>query len=62
MLRQKVIYHLYVKNLIFKNVRECALKKAKVLKILLAKFKYNIAIYKLNVYKTSAKQPQLISG
>ena len=45
---------------ILKRVRECPLNIACRIKSLHTQFKYNIATYKLNVYKTSAKQPQLI--
>ena len=33
-----------------------------MLKLLPTKFEYNIPVYKLNVYKTSTKQPQIIYG
>ena len=52
--------HLHVESHIFKRVRECPLNIVCTIKILHTQFKYNIATYKFNVYKTSAKQPQLI--
>ena len=43
-----------------KRVRECPFNICPLLKELRTKFKYNVAIYKLNVYKTSIKKPPLI--
>ena len=55
--------YLLVESHIFKKVRECHLSIICMIKILHTQFKYNIATYKLiNVYKTSAKQPQLINN
>ena len=39
--------------------RECSLNIGRMLKNLPTKFKYNVAIYKLNVYKTSIEKPPL---
>ena len=43
-----------------KRERECPLNIGRMLKKLPTKFKYNVAIYKLNVYKTSIKKSPLI--
>ena len=49
-----------MRKTILKRVRECLLNIGRIVKNLPAKFKYNVAIYKLNVYKTSIKKPPLI--
>ena len=41
-------------------IRECPLNRVDILKKSPSNFRYNIAIYKLNVYKISTKQHQLI--
>ena len=41
-------------------IRECPLNRVDILKNSTSNFRYNIAIYKLNVYKISTKQHQLI--
>ena len=43
---------LYVENKIFQKIGEYPLKIAHMLIILHTKIKYNIMLYKLNVYKT----------
>lgn len=45
---------------ILKKVRRLLLNTAGILKILNAKFKYNIATYNLDVFNISTKQTQLI--
>ena len=45
---------------ILKRVRECSLSIGRMPKNLPTKFKYSIAIYNLNVYKTSIEKPPLI--
>ena len=57
MLKQKKNNYLNVESYVFKRVRECPLNIAYKIKILHTQFKYKIATYMLNVYKTSAKQP-----
>ena len=49
-----------MRKIILKRVRECPLNIGRMLKNLTTKFKYNIAIFKLNVCKTSIKKPPLI--
>ena len=56
--RQKSANHLYVKNNILQK-RECFLNIARMLNILLTKFKYNKATYNLNEYKSYIRQPHL---
>ena len=59
-LNKKKKNYLHVESHILKRVGEFPLNIACRIKSLHTQFKYNIATYKLNVYKTSAKQPQLI--
>ena len=54
---QKKTNNSYVENNIFQKIGEYPLNTARMLNILPAKNKSNIVSYKLNVYKTSAKQP-----
>ena len=61
MFRQKSTNDLYVKNNILQK-RECFLDIARMLNILLTKFKYNIAAYNLNEYKSYIRQPHLIDS
>ena len=49
-----------MENHIFKKVREFPLKLAHLLKVLLTKFKYNVATCKLIVHKTSTREGQLL--
>ena len=49
-----------MRKTMLKRERECPLNIGRMLKKLPTKFKYNVAIYKLNVYKTSIKKPPLI--
>lgn len=44
------------------RVTECALNIDIMLKHLSTELKYNIGTYRLNIYQTSTKQPQLIYG
>ena len=46
-----------MRKVILKKVRECPPNIGSMLKNLSTKFKYNVAIYKLNVFKTSIKKP-----
>ena len=57
MFGQKKTNDSYVENNIFQKIGEYPLNIVRMLKILPAKNKYNIVNYKLNVYKTSTKQP-----
>ena len=57
--REKSTNDLYVKNNILQK-RQCFLNIARMLNILLTKFKYSIAAYNLNEYKSYIKQPHLI--
>ena len=57
MLGQKKTNDSYVEKDIFQKIREYPLNIARMLNILPAKNKCNIVNYKLNVYKTSTKQP-----
>lgn len=41
---------------------KCALNIDVMLKHLATELKYNIGTYRLNIYQTSTKQPQLIYG
>ena len=50
---------LYVEKCILQK-RECFLNIARMLNILLTKFKYNIAAYDLNEYRSYTTQPHLI--
>ena len=59
MFRQKSTNDLYVENSVLQK-RECFLNIARMLNILLSKFKYNIVAYNLNEYKSYTKQPHLI--
>ena len=54
---QKKTNDSYVENNIFQKIGEYPLNIACMLNILPAKNKRNIVNYKLNVYKTSTKQP-----
>ena len=58
--RQKKVSYLYEENHILKRIREWPLNIGRILKKFPTKFKYSIAIYTLNVYKTSTKKPPLI--
>ena len=49
-----------MRKTILKRVRECPFNIGRMLKNLPTTLKYNIATYKLNVYKTSIKKPPLI--
>ena len=60
MLRQKKISYLSVENHILKRIRQWPLSIGRMQKTFPTKFKYSIAIYTLNVHKTSTKKPQLI--
>ena len=57
MFGQKKTKDLYAEKDIFKKIGEYPLNIARMLNILPAKNKCNIVNYKLNVYKTSTKQP-----
>ena len=57
MFGQKKTNDLYVENNIFQKIGEYPLNIVRMLNILPAKSKCNILNYKLNVYKTSTKQP-----
>ena len=57
--RQKSTNDLYAEKCILQK-GECFLNIALMLNILLTKFKYNIAAYDLNEYKSYATQPHLI--
>ena len=43
----------YVENDIFQKIGEYSVNIARMLNILLAKMKWNVVKYKLNIYKTS---------
>ena len=62
MLGQKKTIDSYVENDIFQIIGEYYLYIARMINILHAKIKCNIVKYKLNVYKTSTKQPYLSCG
>ena len=57
MLGQKKTNDSYVENDIFQKIGEYPLNIARMLNILPAKNKCSILNYKLNVYKSSTKQP-----
>ena len=57
---KRLYCEIYVEKHILKRVRQCLLNIVEILNILVIKFKYNLETYKLNVYKTSTKQLQLI--
>ena len=59
MFGQKKTNDSYVENKIFQKLGEYPLNITHMLNILPAKNKCNIVNYKLNVYKTSTKQPYL---
>ena len=54
-LRQKSTNNLYVENGILQKLRHCFLNIPRMLNILHIKFKYNIATYNLNEYKSYTK-------
>ena len=51
-----ILSYLYEENDILKRMREGPCNKGRMLKKFPTKFKYSIAIYTLNVYKTSTKK------
>ena len=57
MFGQKKTNDSYVENNILKKIGEYPLNIARIINVLPAKNKCNIVNYKLNVYKTFAKQP-----
>ena len=59
-LRQKITNNLYVENSILQKLKDCFLDITPMLNILCTKFKYNIAEYNLNEYKSYTKQSRLI--
>ena len=48
-----------MKNDKLQKVRECPINIARMLNVLQIKFKCNVATFKLNMYKSSIKQPLL---
>ena len=50
----------YVENGILQKLKDCFVNINGILNVLLTKFKYNIATYNLDEYKSYAKQSQVI--
>ena len=50
----------YVENGILQKLKDCFVNINDILNVLLTKFKYNIATYNLDEYKSYAKQSQVI--
>ena len=60
MLRKKNTNDLYAESSILQKVRDFFRNITRMLNILLTKFKWNIARYNLNEYKSYTKQSHLI--
>ena len=59
-LRKKNTNDLYAENGILQKLRDFFRSIARMLNILLTTFKWNIAIYNLNEYKSSTRQSHLL--